>query len=187
MVRIAIFASGSGSNMENIHSYFRSSKEISVCLLCTNKSNSGSVVRANKLGLPVFCIEPGGASLLEECLKKESISFIVLAGFLAKIPKKIVSLFKNKILNIHPSLLPKYGGKGMYGKNVHRSVISSGERKSGISIHFVDEEYDTGRVIFQKSFVLEKSETIESLEKKIKRLEYIFFPKIIESTIKSSL
>ena len=115
-----------------------------------------------------------------------NIDFIVLSGFLLKIPKNLVELYENKIINIHPSLLPKYGGKGMYGNNIHSQVVKNKEKYSGITIHFVNEEYDSGAIIFQHKYELKKSETAESLSNEIQKIEHAFFPKIILDTIKKT-
>lgn len=153
MFRIAIFASGSGSNMENICRYFKRSAQVSVVLVCVNKKGAGVISRAKKLSVPVFVFSKDdflSSSLVEKKLIDFSVDLIVLAGFLLKLPKKLLRLYPKKILNLHPSLLPKYGGKGMYGSNVHKAVIKSKEKKSGISIHFVTAEYDSGEIIFSK-------------------------------------
>jgi len=183
---LAIFGSGSGSNAENICNYFEGSLSIKVALICTNKKNSFLVTRAKKLNLPIKYISKKDLddfSKLHEALKHYKIDYIILAGFLLKIPVKMLNCYQNKIINLHPSLLPKYGGKGMYGLNVHRAVLKNHERESGITIHFVNQNYDEGEVILQKKCVLSNNETIESLEKKIRDLEFLYFPNTIEKTI----
>ena len=186
MKRIAVFGSGSGSNIENICSYFEKSNTINVVLVCTNNRKSLIVTRAKKFGVPIYYTtkkELSDFSQLQSSLKVLGVDYIILAGFLLKIPEKMVNYYKKRIINIHPSLLPKYGGKGMYGANVHRAVLKNNERESGITIHFVNKFYDQGEVILQKKCVVSKKETVNSLEKKIKSLEGAFFPKTIEKTI----
>ena len=186
MKRIAVFGSGSGSNIENICSYFEKSNTINVVLVCTNNRKSLIVTRAKKFGVPIYYTtkkELSDFSQMQSSLKVLGVDYIILAGFLLKIPEKMVNYYKKRIINIHPSLLPKYGGKGMYGANVHKAVLKNNERESGITIHFVNKFYDQGEVILQKKCVVSKKETVNSLEKKIKSLESAFFPKTIEKTI----
>ena len=186
MKRIAIFASGNGSNAENICNYFSSSGAASVVVLYTNKEDSYVIERMKTLEVPVVVFSKSDmiSSLeIDNSLSEKKIDFIVLSGFLLKIPERIILNYKNKIINLHPSLLPKYGGKGMYGNNVHRSVIENNESESGISIHFVNANYDEGDIVFQKICKLEQNETPESLSEKIHQLEHSFFPEIIEKII----
>ena len=130
-------------------------------------------------------MELNNTDVVQKKLSEYSVDFIVLSGFLLRIPKSITSLFPNKIINIHPSLLPKFGGKGMYGKNVHKAVVDAKEKQSGITIHYVNNNYDEGNIIFQKTFSLTKNETPESLSKKIRGLEMKYFPLVIENVINS--
>ncbi len=186
MENIAVFASGNGTNAENICNYFSGSKKVRVSLICTNKKDALVLKKTKRFGVDqlVFSkkeMDEGG--VLESVLKEKNIHFIVLAGFLLKVPRKIISLFNKKIINIHPSLLPKYGGKGMFGNNVHRLVIKNKEVESGITIHFVNDEYDQGGIIFQEKVVLSSEETPKSLAQKIHLLEKKFVPKTIEKTI----
>lgn len=186
MKKIAIFGSGSGGNAENICNYFSESPNIKVVLICTNKKDSFIVKRAKKLNIPVLYLSDSDLVNFKQGSQKIQayhVDFIVLAGFLLKIPFEMVRLYKNKIVNIHPSLLPKYGGKGMYGKNVHRAVLENKELESGITIHFVNENYDEGQIILQKKCSVSKDETLENLEKKIRALEFRYFPKTIEKII----
>ena len=186
MKRLAIFGSGGGTNAENICSYFSNSSRIVVACICTNNKDAFIVKRAKKLNIPVIYTTKKDLfsfSLLHKTLKKFSVDYIVLAGFLLKVPLKMVECYPKKIINIHPSLLPKYGGKGMYGRNVHKAVLKNKEKKSGITIHFVNENYDSGKIILQKTCVISNFETIESLEIKIKDLEFNNFPKTIEKII----
>lgn len=186
MKRIAVFGSGSGSNIENICVYFEKSNTITVALICTNNRKSFIVTRAKNFGVPLCYTtkkELADFSTLQKSLKAFNIDYIILAGFLLKIPEKMVNYYKKRIINIHPSLLPKYGGKGMYGANVHKAVIKNNESESGITIHFVNKFYDKGEVILQKKCVISKNESVNSLEGKIKSLERAFFPKTIENII----
>jgi len=188
MKKIAIFASGNGANAENICTYFNDNKNVSVVLIATNKKDSFVVKRIKKFNIPVFCFrkeELNNTEVVQKKLSECSVDFIVLSGFLLKIPKSITSLFPNKIINIHPSLLPKFGGKGMYGENVHKAVVDAKEKQSGITIHYVNNNYDEGNIIFQEKFSLIKNETSESLSKKVHGLEMKYFPLVIEKIINS--
>jgi phosphoribosylglycinamide formyltransferase-1 len=189
MKRIVIFASGSGTNAENISRFFKQSEVASVVHIVTNNKNAKVIDRAKILKIKSLIFSK--KELLEEgellkFLKKEA-DIIVLAGFLWKIPQHIVSAFPNKIINIHPALLPKFGGKGMYGMNIHKSVIESKEKETGITIHYVNEKYDDGAIIFQAKTSVLPSETAEDVAKKIHQLEYEHFPRVIEAIIKSSI
>jgi phosphoribosylglycinamide formyltransferase-1 len=187
---LAIFASGNGSNAENICCFFKKSSDINVVLICSNNKNAYVVKIAKKLDIPLFLFTKKGLEnffKLKNILKKNRIDFIILAGFLLKIPKKLLKNYPNKVINIHPALLPKYGGKGMYGNNVHKAVLEKKETESGITIHFVNSKYDDGEIIFQTKCRVEKNDSIESLGRKIQKLERKFFPKIIEGVIKKTL
>ena len=188
MKKIAVFASGNGTNAENICNYFVNNKDVSVVLLATNKKTAFVVERIKKFNIPVFSFSKedlNNTMIVQKKLLEYSVDLIVLSGFLLKVPENIVSLFPDKIINIHPSLLPKFGGRGMYGKNVCRSVVNAKEVQSGITIHYVNNNYDEGNIIFQKKITLSKNETPESLLEKIKVLEMRFFPVIIERVINS--
>jgi len=185
MKRVIIFASGAGSNAENIIKYFQNSKKISVKKVFCNKKEAGVFNRCKKLDIDceLFSREDfSNSNKILKVLQKET-DFIVLAGFLWKIPENIVAAFPNKIINIHPALLPKYGGKGMYGMHVHNAVKNSGDLETGITIHFVNEHYDEGGVIFQTKTQLKVSDSPEDIAQKIHILEYEYFPKLIEKTI----
>ena len=185
-VKLAIFISGKGSNALNIIKYFRGNDAVEVALVLSNKKDAQGLESAQKLGVNtvVFNNETFKKSgEIDTYLRSLSIDFIVLAGFLRQIPADLVDSFKNKIINIHPSLLPKFGGKGMFGKHVHKAVLDSNETESGISIHYVSNEYDEGKILFQKSTTIEVGETVNSLTAKIQVLEHAYFPVIIEKTI----
>ena len=186
-VSILIFASGNGSNAENIITYFQN-KAIDInWIIITNNSNAGVIQRSIKMGIPFLVFDK--KDFYENLfLKKISLinpKLIILAGFLLKIPENLIKKFNNKIINIHPSLLPKYGGKGMYGMNVHNEVIKNREAESGISIHYVNNQYDEGKIIFQKSTKIIYPSNAENLSKKIHELEMKYFPEIIEKLINS--
>lgn len=181
--KIAIFASGSGSNAENIIRYFQNSDLFSFPLIVSNNSKAYVHERAKKLHVksitfPKEDFETGEKIL--ELLKENEIDFIVLAGFLLKVPELIIDSFPEKIINIHPALLPKYGGKGMYGDRVHKAVRESGDTETGITIHFVNRNYDDGTIIFQKKCVIEPTDTYEDIANNVHELEYEYFPKVIE-------
>lgn len=188
MKNLVIFGSGSGSNAENICAYFKRSSKINVVCIVTNNKNAFIVDRAKKLNIPVLYITMYDltefASLYQK-LNKFCVDYIVLAGFLLKIPSKFIRCYPKKIINVHPSLLPKYGGKGMYGRNVHKAVLENKECESGISIHFVNENYDQGEVVLQKRYTLSFDETIDSLEKNVRDLEFEYFPRTIEKIVLS--
>ena len=167
MTNIAILASGSGTNAQRISEYFANHPSIRVKLILSNKPDAYVLIRAQ----------------LPELLKKNHISFIVLAGFLWLIPKNLLEIYPGRILNIHPALLPKYGGKGMYGERVHEAVIRAGDQESGISIHFVNEMYDAGDIIFQARCPVLPDDTPASLAGRIHELEYEYYPKVIEDIV----
>ncbi len=183
--RIAIFASGSGTNAENIIKYFDNSDKISVEILYTNNKNAKVIERAKNLNVPVKIFTKEELNENSDFIEylAEKVDYIILAGFLWLIPKQLIKRFPNKIINIHPALLPKYGGKGMYGMNIHKTVVENREKESGITIHFVDEKYDEGAIIFQKSVTIYETDSPEDVACKIHQLEYEYFPKIIESVI----
>jgi phosphoribosylglycinamide formyltransferase-1 len=184
--KIAIFASGSGSNAQSIIEYFHQKENIEVAVIVSNNSDAFVIQRAKKLGVNsfVFNIESFKNNLeFLNVLEKYEVDWIILAGFLLKIPEYIIDKYDNRILNIHPSLLPKYGGKGMYGKNVHHAVVNNKEPESGISIHYVNKNYDEGKIIFQARCLVNENDSAEVLSKKIQALEHKYYPKIIEETI----
>jgi phosphoribosylglycinamide formyltransferase-1 len=186
--KLAIFASGSGSNAQNICNYFTNHPDVEVVLICTNKLNSFVVKRAKKLNIPVTFItktELNNFDNLHKKLQKNKVNFIILAGFLLKLPTVMVKKYPNRILNIHPSLLPKYGGKGMYGNNVHKAVLENKETESGISIHFVNQNYDEGKLLLQEKCSVSTNETLETLTAKIHQLEQNYFPLTIEKALKN--
>lgn len=188
MKKIAIFASGSGTNAENIIKTFSNTSKISVELILSNKKDAYVLERAQKYGIDTFVFS--GKELREtdkvlQKLQEYEIDFIVFAGFLLMIPQHIINAFPQKIINIHPALLPKYGGKGMYGEHVHKAVIENKELESGITIHYVNEQYDEGAIIFQAKCPVCENETQATLAEKIHRLEYEHFPRIIEEVVLS--
>ena len=186
VTQIAVFASGTGSNAQMIINHFRAHSSITVALIVCNKPQAGVLKIAQHENVPVLLIEKEkffrGNAYVDE-LQKMKIDFIVLAGFLWKIPPGLIEAYRNRIVNIHPALLPKYGGKGLYGHHVHETVLSSGDKESGITIHYVDEHYDHGDHIFQEKVQIDEGETPESLAKKIQQLEHQHFPAIIEQLI----
>ncbi|REE83812.1 phosphoribosylglycinamide formyltransferase-1 [Lutibacter oceani] len=185
MIRIIILASGSGTNAENIIKYFKGSNLISVVQVLSNKKDAKVLERAKRLKVSNMYFNKSDFVASGKVLEilKEKADYIILAGFLWKIPSNIIEAFPNKIINIHPALLPKYGGKGMYGMHVHDAVIKNNEKESGITIHYVNENYDEGAIIFQKSFKIMPTDTADDVAQKVHELEYEFFPKIIEKVI----
>lgn len=187
MINIAIFASGSGSNAENIVNYFKNNEQISVKTIISNNADAYVLQRAKNLGVEARVFSKEEFSNCENILAHlalRKIKYIILAGFILKIPEMLIKEYPNQIINIHPSLLPRFGGKGMYGNNVHKAVIEAGETESGITIHIVNEEYDKGRIIFQaKTDINPKIDNYEDVAEKVHHLEYTYFPQIIEQII----
>lgn len=184
--KIAIFASGSGTNAENIALYFKNRQTAIISLILTNKSDAFVIKRAENLNIPVKVFNKDdfyNSTNVLDILLENQIDLIVLAGFLWLIPENIIKNFSDRIVNIHPALLPEFGGKGMYGDFVHKKVIESGKSESGITIHYVNEKYDEGNIIFQARCTVTNSDDAESLAQKIHKLEYENYPKVIESII----
>lgn len=181
MKKIVLFASGSGTNAENIILHFNKKNLGTVVAVFSNNPNAKVLERAEKLNVPtvVFSKEEFTGDKVLQKLNSFQPDLIVLAGFLLKFPQNIIEAYPNKIINIHPALLPKYGGKGMYGMNVHRAIIENKEKETGISIHFVNEHYDEGNIIFQKTVTLSGSETPEEIAEKVHQLEHQYFPEVI--------
>ena len=182
MKNIAIFASGSGTNAENLIHFFRMDPSGLVKLVLANRSDAYVINRAQSLDIEaiVFNREQFYQSgEVQAILLNRGIDFIVLAGFLWLVPDSLLKMFEGKVVNIHPALLPKYGGKGMYGKRVHEAVIANGDSESGITIHYVNQKYDEGDIIFQATCVVKKDDTPESLAKKVHSLEYEHFPRVV--------
>jgi phosphoribosylglycinamide formyltransferase-1 len=189
MRNIAIFASGSGTNAENIIKYFSNKNTAKVALILSNKREAYVLERAAKNNLPSLFFDRKDfyeSEKVLKCLQSHKIDFIILAGFLWLVPSNILKTYNNRIVNIHPALLPKYGGKGMYGDVVHRAVIANSEKESGVTIHYVNQFYDRGDIIFQAKCEIVSGETPESLAAKVHALEYLHFPEIIEKLILSA-
>ena len=185
-INLAIFASGTGSNAQKIIEYFTNHQQIRIALIVTNKPTAGVLNIAKDAGTPSLVIEKErfmkGDGFVP-FFQQAKIDWMILAGFLWKVPETLLQSFAHKIINIHPALLPKYGGKGMYGHFVHEAVIANHETESGITIHFIDEQYDHGAHIFQAHCAINSSDTPETLSKKVQILEHQHFPPIIEKTI----
>ncbi|MBT8281544.1 MAG: phosphoribosylglycinamide formyltransferase [Muriicola sp.] len=186
MKHIILFASGSGTNVENIIKYFEGHSAIAISCVFTNKRDAFVIDRCNAMGVPAFSFN-GPAfkddSILLKILKSLQPDLIVLAGFLRKIPTEMVAAFPKKIINIHPALLPKYGGKGMYGKHVHKAVKANKETESGITVHFVNDHYDEGAIIEQRSVKITSSDSADEIARKVQELEHLHFPRIIEAIL----
>ncbi|HAQ17603.1 MAG TPA: phosphoribosylglycinamide formyltransferase [Prolixibacteraceae bacterium] len=184
MKRIAIFASGSGTNAQKIIEYFSASKEIFVDSLWSNNENAYALIRAEKLGIETFTFDRDEFYRSNEILDKlydHRIDMIVLAGFLWLVPKNLTELFT--VINIHPALLPKYGGNGMYGLNVHKAVLASKDKESGITIHQVNQDYDKGKIIFQATCPIKQGDSPETLANRIHELEHQHYPRVIEELL----
>ncbi|MEO0553295.1 MAG: phosphoribosylglycinamide formyltransferase [Bacteroidota bacterium] len=185
-VNIAIFSSGSGTNAQQIIEYFKDKEGISVSLILSNKADAYVLTRAERLGVPSVVFDRSDFYENNGVLKRlqgEDIYFLVLAGFLWLVPDNLTKAFPGRILNIHPALLPKYGGKGMYGSRVHEAVKQAGEKETGITIHYVNEKYDEGQIIFQATCDLDGSDTPSSIAAKVHELEYEHYPRVILEVI----
>lgn len=186
MIRLAILASGSGSNAENIVKYFAHSTEIEVAAIISNKADAYVLERAKYLSVPSYVMSRAdmvGTDKLLNLLRELKTDWVILAGFLVLLPESIVNEYDGRILNIHPSLLPKFGGKGMYGDKVHEAVVAAHEKESGITIHKIDANYDEGTTVFQAKIRVEPLDNAEKVAQKVHALEYKFYPKVIENLI----
>ena len=186
MNKIAIFASGSGTNAENIIKFSKENKKFEISIIFSNNKNAYVIQRAINHNIKHHIFSRPDfyqSNKILKILQENDIKLIVLAGFLWLIPENLIDAYPNKIINIHPALLPKYGGKGMYGMNVHEAVVENKEDESGISIHYVNKEYDKGDIIFQAKCPILPSDTPEDVAKKVHELEYAHFPKIIEKVV----
>jgi phosphoribosylglycinamide formyltransferase-1 len=186
MVKVAIFASGKGSNANNICEFFKNSQVASIDLIVSDNPKAGAQSIADKFNIALLELDPkmtSNSTVLLNNLRKHKIDFIVLAGYLKLIPKLLIEGFPRRIINIHPALLPSFGGKGMYGMNVHNAVSSSGVTETGITIHFVDENYDEGAIIFQSKIEIKPREDSSIIAQKINQQELECYPKIILNTI----
>jgi phosphoribosylglycinamide formyltransferase-1 len=184
--RIAIFASGSGSNAENIARHFIGSDKVQICMILTNNQNAGVIRRAADLDLPCHVFDRDDfykSRKVIDLLREKKINYLVLAGFLWLVPAELIEFYMNRIINIHPALLPAHGGKGFYGAKVHQSVIASGSIISGITIHHVNEKFDEGTIIFQAACHVGRKDDEYSLAQKIHQLEYKYFPVVLEKII----
>lgn len=186
MKRIAIFASGSGSNAEKICEHFADRSDVDVSLIFTNNPMAGVIKRALKLQVPVVFFDRKTfyhTGKIPQILQNEGIDLVVLAGFMMLVPPMLVNAFPGKMINIHPALLPKYGGKGMYGHFVHEAVVHAGERESGITIHYVNEHYDEGDIIFQATCPVSPLDMPEDVARKVHALEYQHYPRVIDEIL----
>jgi phosphoribosylglycinamide formyltransferase-1 len=184
--RIAVFASGSGSNAERFFEHFKNSALAEVALVGANNPDAYVLERARRHGVPAWVFSNQQLKEVKPVLEKlqeEKIDFIVLAGFLRLIPPALVSAYPERIVNIHPALLPRWGGKGMYGMRVHEAVLQAGEVETGISIHYVNNQYDEGNIIFQASCPLEPTDTPEDIARKVHRLEHLHYPSVVEDLL----
>lgn len=186
MKNLAIFSSGSGTNAENLIKHFDGHARLRVAVILSDRIDAGVHARAERLGVPSFTFTPAEfreGTLILRKLSEYKTHFIVLAGFLLKIPAIIIHAYPDRIVNIHPSLLPGYGGKGMYGEHVHRAVVAAKETRTGITIHHVNERYDEGAVIFQESCPVFPSDTADDVAKRVHELEYRHYPRVIEKLL----
>lgn len=186
MKNIAIFASGSGTNAEKLLERFQNHPQAQVALVLTNNSKAGVITRAERFGIPVEVFSRQTLHTTDQVLitlQHHAIDFIVLAGFMLKIPENLTKAFPDRIVNIHPALLPAYGGVGMYGRHVHEAVVAAGETQTGISIHYVNEHYDEGRMILQVSCPVAPDDTPEDVAAKVQQLEHRYYPEVVAELI----
>ena len=186
MKNIAIFASGSGTNAENMARYFANNELIKVALVLSNHADVGVHARVNAWGVPSFTFskeEFAAATPILAKLAEYAVDFIVLAGFMSKIPDALLAAFPDQIVNIHPALLPKFGGKGMYGHHVHEAVLAAGESESGITIHYVNAHYDEGKILFQAACPVLTDDTPDTLAQRVHQLEYAHYPRVVEQLL----
>jgi phosphoribosylglycinamide formyltransferase-1 len=187
MISLAVLASGSGSNAERLYTYFENHPEIRVACFLTNNPKAGVIERGHRLGVPTVVFNRKmftGSDTVSRILAQFEIDWVILGGFLWLIPASLITQFPNKIINIHPALLPKYGGKGMYGDRVHHAIIDAKEEESGITIHFVDENFDEGEIIHQSRFRIEPGDDLEMIKFKGQQLEHLHYPKVVEHLLK---
>lgn len=188
MNKLAIFASGSGTNAQNIINYFKCKNDIDIQIVITNKNDAYVLERAKQLGVRSMVLSKTELSTVKilEIMKELEIDYIILAGYLLKIPQVLIDEYQGRIINIHPALLPKFGGKGMYGHYVHQAVVDAKEKESGITIHLVDEHYDNGKILFQAKCEVTPFDNANTIANKIHILEQENFPRVIEEYIKRS-
>lgn len=185
--RIAIFASGSGSNAQKLMEHFKRNAEIEISLVLTNNPDAYVLQRADNFEIPSHIFDKYEFYKTDEVidlLKNLDIDFIVLAGFLWLIPQNLIAAYPGRIINIHPAILPKFGGKGMYGDHVHNAVIAAGETEGGITIHYVNENYDEGEYIYQAKYKIDKNDSLEMIKFKGQQLEHLHYPRIVEGIVK---
>jgi phosphoribosylglycinamide formyltransferase-1 len=185
--RIAIFASGSGSNAQKLMEHFKRSNEIEISLVLTNNADAYVLQRADNFEIPTHIFDKNEFYKTDEIidlLKNLEIDFVVLAGFLWLIPKNLIHAYPGRIVNIHPAILPKFGGKGMYGDHVHNAVMAAGEAEGGITIHYVNENYDEGEYIYQARYRIDKNDNLEMVKFKGQQLEHQHYPRIVETIVK---
>ncbi len=190
MTNVAVFVSGTGSNCENIIRHFNGNSEIKISLVLSNRAGAYAVERARMLGIPTEVMaktEFNDGTNLPDMMKRYGIDFIVLAGFLLMVPPFLIELYPHRIVNIHPALLPKYGGKGMYGHYIHEAVKANNETETGITIHYVDKVCDGGEIIFQAVTSVSPDDTPDDIADSVRILEHQYFPKVIEETIKKNV
>ena len=185
MKRLAVFVSGGGTNLQRIAEYFAPNHDVEIACVVSNNKDAYANQRAKNLGIPLLLVEKTyfTGDLFVERMKSLDIDLIVLAGFLWLIPQRLIEAFPNKIINIHPALLPKYGGKGFYGHHVHEAVVAAHEKESGITVHYVNEHYDSGNIIFQAKVALSEIDTPDDVAAKIHVLEQENFPLVIEKLL----
>ncbi|MVM29506.1 phosphoribosylglycinamide formyltransferase [Spirosoma sp. HMF4905] len=190
MKRLVLFASGSGSNAEKIADYFAGNTEVEISLIVSNNPKAGVIERARRLHIPVLLFDRTtfyNTNRITQLLLNQSVDLIVLAGFMWLMPGDLVRAFPNKIINIHPALLPKFGGKGMYGHFVHEAVVAAGETESGITIHYVNEHYDEGQIIFQANCPVAPTDTPDDVAKKVQILEHEHYPRITAEVLSGTI
>lgn len=184
--RIAIFASGNGTNCENIIRYFQAKGDAEIAFVLSNRADAYALVRARRLGVKTVVMTRdvfNDESAVMELMRREHVGFIVLAGFLLLVPPFLIDAFDHRMVNIHPALLPKYGGKGMYGRHVHEAVKAAGESETGMTVHWVTREYDSGAIIAQYKTAISPTDTVDDIAAKEHELEMKYFPEVIDRIV----
>lgn len=187
MDRIAVFASGGGSNLEALLDAFADRADGRIALVASDRASAGALERGRQRGVATAVVDPGDAGGMLDLLAEHAIDWVVLAGYLRRVPVAVVEQYRNRILNIHPALLPRFGGKGMYGLNVHRAVLAAGERESGVTVHVVDDQYDHGHVLAQRRVAVEPDDTPERLAERILAVEHQLLPAVVVAAVEGRL
>ncbi len=187
MARIAVFASGRGSNLEALMEALAGHPDAEIVVVASDRAGSAALERARRRGIPAEIVRPDDGDALLDLLERHAVDWVVLAGYLRRVPGEVVARFRGRILNVHPALLPRFGGSGMYGERVHRAVLEAGERTSGATVHVVDEEYDRGPIVAQSEVPVEPGDTPESLAARVLEAEHALLPRVVRAAAEGRL